>query len=92
MTSSRILFVIFLLDISTLGGGAGVSSSSSSSTSRICSVLEMSTLGGGAGGFVVVIIDVNVVVSAWGRRVSAVEKRSHDAVFVGVGLLLGSDL
>jgi hypothetical protein len=52
----------------------------------------MSTLGGGAGGFVVVIIDVNVVVSAWGRRVSAVEKRSHDAVFVGVGLLLGSDL
>jgi hypothetical protein len=54
-TSSRILFVIiYLLDISTLGGGAGVSLSSLS-TSRICSVLEMSTLGGGAGGFVVVL-------------------------------------
>ncbi len=53
------------MDISTLGGGAGVSSSSLL-TSRICSVLEISTLGGGAGGFVVVVFDVDVVVSAGG--------------------------
>ena len=57
--------LFFCLDISTLGGGAGVSSSSLS-MSRICSVLEISTLGGRAGGFVVVVVDVDIVVSAGG--------------------------
>ena len=62
--------LLFCLDISTLGGGAGASLSSSS-TSCIFSVLEISTLGGGAGGFVVVVIDFDVVVSARGRVLAA---------------------
>ncbi len=65
MRNSDLIFSAWIFPPLEVVLGAGVLLSSLS-TSHICSVLEISTLGGGAGDFVVVVVDVDVVISAGG--------------------------